>query len=106
MPPMSARAELARAILKNFAQGGALSAGDAIQLRNWAVRPEDSVLPLEEIASHFGPGRKPTRRKLARLSDSLSFFNRPKQNSISTLRPHYQDSASGFPRSASWYSPK
>jgi hypothetical protein len=27
-----------------------VSAYDAIQLRNWAIRPEDATLPLEEIA--------------------------------------------------------
>jgi hypothetical protein len=30
-----------------------VSAHDAIQLRNWAVRTEDSVLTLEEIAHHI-----------------------------------------------------
>ena len=47
---MSARAELARRVLKNLAQGGLVPTNDALQLRNWAVRPEDSVLTLDEIA--------------------------------------------------------
>jgi len=47
---MSARAELARRVLKNLAQGGVVSTNDALQLRNWAVRPEESVLTLDEIA--------------------------------------------------------
>jgi|HubBroStandDraft_6_1064221.scaffolds.fasta_scaffold1496752_1 hypothetical protein len=47
---MSARAELARRVLENLAQGCLVPTQDAFQLRNWAVRPEDSVLKLEEIA--------------------------------------------------------
>ena len=47
---MSAKAELARRVLESLAQGHLVSARDAMQLRNWAVRPEDSVLTLEEIA--------------------------------------------------------
>jgi hypothetical protein len=47
---MSSRAELARRVLENFAQGDFVSTKDALQLRNWAVRPEDSVLTLDEIA--------------------------------------------------------
>jgi hypothetical protein len=47
---MSSRAELARRILENLAKGDFVSTHDALQLRNWAVRPEDSLLALEEIA--------------------------------------------------------
>ena len=47
---MSAKKELARRILESLAQGHPVSTHDALQLRNWAVRPEDSVLTLEEIA--------------------------------------------------------
>jgi hypothetical protein len=47
---MSARAELARRVLETLAQGFVVSFNDAIQLRNWAVRPEDVLLPLVEIA--------------------------------------------------------
>ena len=47
---MSARAELARRVLKDLAQGQPVSTHDAFQLRNWAVHREDSVLTLEEIA--------------------------------------------------------
>ena len=46
----SAKAQLARRILETLAQGYSVSFNDAIQLRNWAVRPEDSLLPLAEIA--------------------------------------------------------
>ena len=46
----SAKAELARRVLETLAQGHPVSTHDALQLRNWAVRPEDSVLTLEEIA--------------------------------------------------------
>jgi hypothetical protein len=46
----SARAELARRILDTLVKGDTVSFNDAIQLRNWAVRPEDAMLPLEEIA--------------------------------------------------------
>src|ERR1035438_8233584 len=45
----SAKAELARRVLETLAQGHPVSTHDALQLRNWAVRPEDSVLTLEEI---------------------------------------------------------
>jgi len=47
---MSSRAELARRVLENLAQGDFVSTHDALQLRNWAVRPEDSLLTLDEIA--------------------------------------------------------
>jgi hypothetical protein len=47
---MSAKAESARRVLETLAQGHPVSTHDALQLRNWAVRPEDSVLTLEEIA--------------------------------------------------------
>ena len=50
---MSARAELARRILETLAQGGGVSLNDAIQLRNWAVRPKDIMLPLAEIAQRI-----------------------------------------------------
>jgi hypothetical protein len=46
----SARARLAQRILEMLAQGYAVPFNDAIQLRNWAVRPEDALLPLAEIA--------------------------------------------------------
>ena len=47
---MSAKTDLARRVLDSLAQGHLVSARDAMQLRSWAVRPEDSVLTLEEIA--------------------------------------------------------
>jgi hypothetical protein len=37
-------------ILETLAHGDSVSFAEAIQLRNWAVRPEDSILPLAEIA--------------------------------------------------------
>jgi len=46
----SERAKLARRILEELAGGNSVSFYDAIQLRNWAVRPEDSMLSLVEIA--------------------------------------------------------
>jgi hypothetical protein len=46
----SARAELARRVLTTLAQGNSVSFNDAIQLRNWAIRPENALLPLAEIA--------------------------------------------------------
>jgi hypothetical protein len=46
----SVRAQLARRVLETLAQGDSVSFDEAIQLRNWAVRPEDSLLPLAEIA--------------------------------------------------------
>jgi hypothetical protein len=46
----SVKAELARRVLENLAQGRLVPTQDALQLRNWAVRPEDILLPLAEIA--------------------------------------------------------
>jgi CheY-like chemotaxis protein len=46
----SSRAQLARRILEALARGETVSTDDAIQLRNWAARHEDTVLPLAEIA--------------------------------------------------------
>jgi dTDP-4-dehydrorhamnose reductase len=50
---MSSRAELARRVLENIMQGDLVSTHDALQLRNCAVRPEDSLLSLEEIAQRI-----------------------------------------------------
>ena len=47
---MSARAELAQRVLEALAHGNLVSFNDAIRLRNWAVCPEDVMLPLAEIA--------------------------------------------------------
>jgi hypothetical protein len=47
---VSPQAELARRVLKLLADGQQLSADDAVQLRMSAVRPEDTCLPLEDIA--------------------------------------------------------
>jgi hypothetical protein len=47
---MSPRVELARRILETIAQGHQVSVPDALQLRDWAVRPEHAMLPLEKIA--------------------------------------------------------
>ena len=46
----SARAELARRILVMLTKGDPVPFRDAIQLRNWAVSPEDAMLSLAEIA--------------------------------------------------------
>jgi len=45
-----ARAELARQVLNTLTRGQSVSTHDALQLRNWAVSPEDAMLRLEEIA--------------------------------------------------------
>jgi hypothetical protein len=47
---MSPRVELARRVLAALVLGDYVPTIDAFQLRNWALRPEDSVLPLAEIA--------------------------------------------------------
>jgi hypothetical protein len=47
---MSPRVELARRVLAALARGHHVSTIDAFQLRNWALHPEDSMLPLAEIA--------------------------------------------------------
>jgi hypothetical protein len=46
----SARAELARRVLESLAAGYSVPLHDALQLRSWAVGPEDALLPLELIA--------------------------------------------------------
>jgi len=46
----SVRAELARLVLEMIREGKPVPVHNALQLRNWAVRPEDAILPLEEIA--------------------------------------------------------
>jgi hypothetical protein len=48
---VSPQAELARRVLNLLADGQQLSAAEATQLRMWAVRPEDTFLPLEDIAN-------------------------------------------------------
>jgi hypothetical protein len=47
---MSPRVELARRVLETLVLGHRVSTSDAFQLRNWALRPEDSMLTLAEIA--------------------------------------------------------
>ena len=47
---MSPRVELARRVLAALVLGDHVPTLDAFQLRNWALRPEDSMLPLVEIA--------------------------------------------------------
>jgi hypothetical protein len=44
------KSELASHVLKLSAHGQAPATKDALQLRNWAIRPEDAMLSLEEIA--------------------------------------------------------
>jgi len=50
---MSAREELARLDLQMLREGQRVPIDDALQLRNWAVTPEDALLPLEQIALHI-----------------------------------------------------
>jgi hypothetical protein len=50
---MSARAELARRVLEALERGEGVPTQDALQLRNWANSPEDSVLTLKEIAERI-----------------------------------------------------
>jgi hypothetical protein len=47
---MSARATLARRVLQMLSSGDLVPALDALQLRTWALTPEDAVLSLEAIA--------------------------------------------------------
>jgi hypothetical protein len=47
---MSARAKLARLVLEMLASGDLVPAMDALQLRTWALTPEDAMLSLEAIA--------------------------------------------------------
>jgi hypothetical protein len=46
----SRRTALAWRILEMISHGHTIPFDDAIQLRNWAITPEDAMLPLEEIA--------------------------------------------------------
>jgi hypothetical protein len=47
---MSARAKLARRVLQMLSIGDLVPTLDALQLRAWALTPEDAVLSLEAIA--------------------------------------------------------
>jgi hypothetical protein len=51
--PHSYRAELARLVLEILKQGFPVPAREAIQLRNWAAQPDDSILSLEDIATRI-----------------------------------------------------
>jgi hypothetical protein len=44
------RAELAHQVLDMLTHGHPVPMQDAFQLRNWAIHPDDAMLPLEEIA--------------------------------------------------------
>jgi hypothetical protein len=46
----TARIEFAPQILNMLTHGQPVPERDALQLRNWAVHPEDAMLSLEEIA--------------------------------------------------------
>ncbi len=67
---MSAKAELARRVLEHLAQRHLVSMDDAIQLRNWAVRPEDSVLTLEEIAHRILDQDEEQKATAVRIEDA------------------------------------
>jgi DNA-binding response OmpR family regulator len=69
---MSSRAELARRVLEHLAQGDLVSAHDAFQLRNWAVRPEDSMLTLEEIGQRILDQVQEPARSTAACSDNAA----------------------------------
>jgi hypothetical protein len=45
-----AREKLARQVLDMLAHGEHVTERDALQLRRWAVNPDDAMLSLEEIA--------------------------------------------------------
>jgi len=47
---VSERGELARRVLQMLQNGQTVPTHDALQLRNWAVHPDDAMLPLEDIA--------------------------------------------------------
>jgi len=44
------RVDLARRVIATLASGQPVPVLEALQLRNWALRPEDSLLSLKEIA--------------------------------------------------------
>ena len=47
---MSARTELARLVLQVLSSGDPVSTQDALQLRSWALTPDDAILSLEAVA--------------------------------------------------------
>jgi len=47
---VSERAQLAWRVLQMLKKGQRVPVNDALRLRNWALRHEDAILPLEEIA--------------------------------------------------------
>lgn len=47
---MEARTKLARNVLEMLEHGYAVPTHDALQLRNWAISPQDATLSLKEIA--------------------------------------------------------
>lgn len=57
-----AREALARHVLKILGNGQHVPEHDALQLRNWASRPEDAMLPLEEIACRILSHREPNAK--------------------------------------------
>jgi len=44
------RVRLARRVLEILASASPVPSHDALQLRKWAVKPEDATLPLAQIA--------------------------------------------------------
>jgi hypothetical protein len=51
VPP--GRIELARNVLQAISEGRPVATLDALQIRNWAVNPDDAMLSLEEIATRI-----------------------------------------------------
>jgi hypothetical protein len=49
--------ELARLVLQILKEGQSVSVDGALQLRNWSATPEDSMLPLDQIALRISSGR-------------------------------------------------
>jgi hypothetical protein len=62
----SSKAELARQVLEMFAHGQPVPTQDAVQLRNWAIHPEEAMLSLEEIAHRILSQREKPHAKAAR----------------------------------------
>jgi hypothetical protein len=49
----SDRADLARRVLLTIRQGQSVPTIEALQLRNWAVEPDDAMLTLAELAARI-----------------------------------------------------
>jgi hypothetical protein len=60
------RVELARRVLDLLTHGQPVPSQDALQLRNWAIHPDDAMLSLEEIACRILTHENHSKKKAAK----------------------------------------